>query len=370
LLPAFGVGFFAARCVCGARGGWRRAGVAALLCMTAAAVITLNRGPLRAKGEQLQMQVQKWNDQRVAASAQRTLREMPTIDRVEIRANDGSPMTAWSLQRTITGSEAEELAARWRGVGFHYDRKNDGFDYGCPLYELCFYRSNQLVQSLKTGVGYMRFRLDAGRYRDRTFWFTQSDEMRMKLGDIIPVDAVRALAAEAEAYSHWSERIGKPRAIELVQRAAALDPQNARYSYDLGYFYREIGEQQRAVEAFSRAIVLDRRNALTLFLRAECYEKLGRPADAIADYDTLLNADPSDAPAFYRRGVLYFEQGDFIRAIADLDSALSIGLYEEPAARAKLLRSRAFKLFRQASAPAVKAKPPPATTSSQSATGR
>jgi tetratricopeptide (TPR) repeat protein len=363
LLPAFGIGFFAAWCICSARGGWRRAGMAGWFCASLAAALFIN-------GQQLLVHVQNWNDQRLEASAQGALREMPTIDRVEIRASDGSPTATWSLGRTLTGSEAEELAAQWRSVGFHYDREHSGFDYQPSLHELRFYRDGKTVKRIKVNVGHSSFQFDAHHHRDCTFiihWHVYNDPLI--LGELVPVDDVRAFAAAGAAFQ--CQHIDNNRAIELYEKAVALDPQNRHYPWNFGLFCREIGEQARAVEAFSRVIALDSTHTLGLALRADCYEKLGRPADAIADYSTLLNGNPGHLSAFYRRGVQYFEQGDFIRAIADFDSALSIGLNNADRARAKQLRSRAFTLYRQAAAPTVKAKPAsPATTSSRSATGR
>jgi hypothetical protein len=165
--------------------------------------------------------MQKRSDQRTEASAQRALREMRTIDRVEIRANDGFPMAPWSLQRTISGGEAEELAARWRRVHFHFIGRFDhsGPRY-TPQYQLRFYRGERLIDELNADLERMALNLGGPTYRDCSFKIDWDDrDNRLQLGDLIPVSAARAFAAILAA--HWGSHMDadNARTIELFRRA-------------------------------------------------------------------------------------------------------------------------------------------------------
>ncbi|MCA8925430.1 MAG: tetratricopeptide repeat protein [Planctomycetes bacterium] len=93
------------------------------------------------------------------------------------------------------------------------------------------------------------------------------------------------------------ERLGRPEeALEVLEEALALDPQN-RHSHDvLGVHHYKAGRFEQALEAFDRAVKLEPDHAESRLSRARTLLKLGRRAEAIRDLEHLVEHAPHDDP--------------------------------------------------------------------------
>ncbi len=79
------------------------------------------------------------------------------------------------------------------------------------------------------------------------------------------------------------------RGIELVEEAAALAPNSARYHGDLSGLYLAAGRPADALAAAERTLALDPRSLLALFNRARAHEELGDRAAAIAAWTAYVD---------------------------------------------------------------------------------
>jgi tetratricopeptide (TPR) repeat protein len=117
---------------------------------------------------------------------------------------------------------------------------------------------------------------------------------------------------------------GHDRAIEDLDQAIRLDPNNALAFSTRGYAYLGKGQYDRAIEDLDQAILLNPNNAEVLRNRGIAYANKGQPDRAIEDYDQAIRLDPNNALAFNNRGYAYLGKGQYDRAIQDLDQAIRL----------------------------------------------
>jgi tetratricopeptide (TPR) repeat protein len=110
--------------------------------------------------------------------------------------------------------------------------------------------------------------------------------------------------------------------VELVEKAVALAPKEARHWNNLGTVYQSSQQYEKAIAAFSKAIDLDPRNASVLGNRAGVYAELKQWDKAIADYSRAIDVDPTSVWALGKRANLYADLKQWDKASADYSRAI------------------------------------------------
>jgi tetratricopeptide (TPR) repeat protein len=95
--------------------------------------------------------------------------------------------------------------------------------------------------------------------------------------------------------------------IDLVRRALALDPKQARFHTLLGMALSNVGRHAEALDSFDQAIVLGAVDAHGS--RADALVALGRLADAVESFDRALVHDPSSVADWCNRGAALIDLG-------------------------------------------------------------
>ena len=93
-----------------------------------------------------------------------------------------------------------------------------------------------------------------------------------------------------------------PTAIETLQQALQVAPDNAAAHCNLGNALRGFGRPQDALLSYDRALQIDPGNADALYKRAHALRDLDRLEDALAAYDAALRLRPELQEALYHRG--------------------------------------------------------------------
>src|SRR5260370_22252704 len=110
----------------------------------------------------------------------------------------------------------------------------------------------------------------------------------------------------------------------IIQAGQETPKQLAFALANRGYAYRNKYEYDRAIQDLDQAIKLDPDNALAFVNRGDAYRNKREYDHAIRDYDQAIKLDPNDAIALNSRGSAYAGKRDYDRAIRDFDQAIRL----------------------------------------------
>lgn len=107
----------------------------------------------------------------------------------------------------------------------------------------------------------------------------------------------------------FDEEHNAAKALEIVTRVLADDPNNAEAYRIKGYAHEIQKEYELAVEAYNTSIKLDPTTALTYSSRGHAQDLRGDETAALTDYKTALDLDPSLDHANLNIARVYFRNG-------------------------------------------------------------
>jgi adenylate cyclase len=119
----------------------------------------------------------------------------------------------------------------------------------------------------------------------------------------------------------WSENPEKSLelALDWAQKCYALDPNDYKTHWTLGYVYLYIGNFDRAIAGYERALALNSNDADFLAEMSNALNYIGRPEQAIAQLKKAMRMNPRH-PSWYWAvlGFAYYEVGRYDEALATL----------------------------------------------------
>jgi len=142
-----------------------------------------------------------------------------------------------------------------------------------------------------------------------------------ELDEALELDPNDAVAYTDRGFSRF--QLGRhAEAIEDCDRALQLDPY-ATFGYlTRGMAKAELGRYVEAIADYDEVLLLEPNNLLAYRNRGHSRGKLGRDAEAIEDYDRVLQLNPNDVRALASRGTCKAKLGRHAEAIEDFDRAL------------------------------------------------
>ena len=115
-----------------------------------------------------------------------------------------------------------------------------------------------------------------------------------------------------------------PVAIDLLNHALAVRPDNATAHSNLGNTLRGFHHPQEAIASYDRALRIDPAHADALCNRGHALWELQRAEEAVETYDAALRVRPDDADVLYRQGTILLQLGRSDAALSCYDRALRI----------------------------------------------
>jgi len=105
--------------------------------------------------------------------------------------------------------------------------------------------------------------------------------------------------------------ISKPqKALEYLNKAIELQPDNASAYGIRGYIYFSLEKYQQAIDSFSKAIQLNPTKAEYFNSRGAIYNKISQYEKAIDDFNQAILFDSNDAAFYNNRGTVQLKHGD------------------------------------------------------------
>ncbi|MEH2535567.1 tetratricopeptide (TPR) repeat protein [Bradyrhizobium sp. AZCC 1588] len=117
---------------------------------------------------------------------------------------------------------------------------------------------------------------------------------------------------------------GFEKAIERLNQAIELDPDNPHFRLNRGSAYAGNRQFDKAIEDYDRAIAIDPSSSLAFLARAEAYVRMADYEHAIEDFGEAIRLFPGNARAYLTRGTTYANKREYDRAIEDLDQSIKL----------------------------------------------
>jgi Flp pilus assembly protein TadD len=143
---------------------------------------------------------------------------------------------------------------------------------------------------------------------------------RKTIPDSVPsqFDRLYAEATSAAATQDFQ------RAIQLYDRAIALNPSHAEARYKRGNALKHLGRLDAALASYDQAIERKPDYAYAYCNRGVVQQSLGLKAAALSSYDQAIILDPVDAMAHYNRALLMQDFFRWDEALSSYNQAISI----------------------------------------------
>jgi len=100
----------------------------------------------------------------------------------------------------------------------------------------------------------------------------------------------------------WADRgVNLKEALEMIEKALELEPDNTAYMDTLGWTYFRMGRYNEALAEIDRALKTDPNEPEILQHRGDILEKLGRSAEAREAWEKALKLDPGRSAEILQR---------------------------------------------------------------------
>jgi Flp pilus assembly protein TadD len=113
-------------------------------------------------------------------------------------------------------------------------------------------------------------------------------------------------------------------AIAVYQKAATLDPKNAKIHSGIGYLYAQQGNFQSALASYRRAIGIDPNNSDFYYAVGYIKGNLGDTAGAKEAYRRAIQLNRNNVNAYLGLGVTQARLGDYEAAVWAYEQAISL----------------------------------------------
>ena len=146
----------------------------------------------------------------------------------------------------------------------------------------------------------------------------------------LPPTPTAAVTPTPSAEEHWElgvayhEQGDVEEALVELQRAIALDPDEARAHRSLGTVYMDQGRVEESVAAYERAIGIDPAYGEAYGDLAGAYFGLGKISEAMSAGEKAVDLAPDYSAAHNNLGIVYQEQGELHKAIAEYEKAIEL----------------------------------------------
>jgi tetratricopeptide (TPR) repeat protein len=183
-----------------------------------------------------------------------------------------------------------------------------------------------------TGLTYIVLKEQDGwlsvRHQGAEGWFPK--EKAVLVDDALPyfTEKVRANSRDAFALAHrgcaWQVQGEHQKALDDLNEAIRLDPNNFSWFGTRGMAYHGLGEHQRAIDDYGEALRRDPTDTVCYNNRGLAYRAQKDYDRAIKDYSQALWLDAKMTDAYFNRGNAYKARKEYVQAVGDYSEAVRL----------------------------------------------
>jgi tetratricopeptide (TPR) repeat protein len=230
------------------------------------------------------------------------------------------------LRAKLTGHEQEVIAAKATDNLEAYDAYLRGLAYtlktgftpanslGAQKY---LKQAVQLDPSFALGWALLSY-VDASGYLTQSLQPTETlrEEARQAANTALRLQPELGEAVFAKGFYHYACLRDYDTAVDYLEQAHHLLPNNSRIPQSLAYVERRRGNWEKSDAHFNEAEKLDPRNVNLLSQHARSYVCLRRFPEALAKLEQILNITPDDIDTLVLKARIAQAEGDLPRAAA------------------------------------------------------
>ncbi|MFC1793197.1 tetratricopeptide repeat protein [Planctomycetota bacterium] len=123
---------------------------------------------------------------------------------------------------------------------------------------------------------------------------------------------------------HHIKKGSYDQAIDQINKALALDADNAKAYVLRGWIYGFNADYDRAIADCTKTLEIEPENFDAYFQRGSAYFQKRQYDQAILDFTKAIELNPEHADAFYKRGYAYFKKRQYGQTILDLTKAIEL----------------------------------------------
>lgn len=146
-----------------------------------------------------------------------------------------------------------------------------------------------------------------------------------------PEEAKRNAQALVDQAKELYKNDDDERAVQVLEQAVKLDPNNAEAHLRLGMSYAALDrkpesddEYKKAIELFKKKIEADPKDASSVFYLGEAYNFLHRDEDATRNYREATRLNEKDEEAWYQLGMSLIKLARYSEAVNAFQKALEL----------------------------------------------
>jgi serine/threonine protein kinase/Tfp pilus assembly protein PilF len=230
------------------------------------------------------------------------------------------------LRAKLTGQEQEVIAAKATDNPQAYDAYLRGLAYTLktgftPANSLgaqkCLKQAVQLDPNFALGWSLLSY-VDASGYLTQSLQPTEAlrEEARLAADTALRLQPNLGEAVFAKGFYHYACLRDYDTAVDYLEQAYRLLPNNSRIPQSLAYVERRRGNWDKSEAYFKEAEKLDPRNGNLLSQHARSYICLRRFPQALAKLEQILNITPDDIDTLVLKARIAQAEGDLSRAAA------------------------------------------------------
>lgn len=184
----------------------------------------------------------------------------------------------------------------------------------------------ELIEAVETARAHIRRGNDcyeSGKFKEAVAEYNRAVELEADVAPHFGGGNPYAVVYNNRGAAH-SEIGCHDKAIDDLNKAIDLSPDDAESYYNRGAAYIDLEQYDKAISDYSKAIDLEPERAIYYINRGRAYDLIDDNDRAIDDFDRAVEINPDSSAAYFSRAMVYLKLRELDRAVEDINKALAL----------------------------------------------